>query len=251
MRILLSNDDGYDAPGLQELVRTLEGDHEVTVVAPAQEQSAKSHAFSMWDPLRVQKRGPARYAIHGTPADCVYVGLHSLCEDRPEIVISGINKGANLGEDVHYSGTVAAAKEAALQGITGLAVSLFLDRALPQAPRQFDTAAAVTLRVLQRLQAEDHPPRSLYNLNVPNVHIEDLKGLRISHLGRRHYEALVDARRDPRGRSYVWIGGPPITDPERADGDVAAINEGYAVLTPLRIDLTDYDRLAEIQSWAF
>lgn len=249
MRILLSNDDGFDAPGLQELARALEGEHELTVVAPAYEQSAKSHAFSMHEPLRVQQRGPGRYAVHGTPADCVYIGLHALCEDRPEIVLSGINKGANLGSDVHYSGTVAAAKEAALQGITGLAVSLFLDKAVPGGPKQFDTAAAVALQVLARLQAEDHPPRSLYNLNVPNVHLEDLKGLRVSRLGLRHYESLVDSRRDPRGRSYVWIGGPPITDPALADGDVALINEGYAVLTPLRVDVTDYERLEQIKGW--
>ena len=251
MRILLSNDDGFDAPGIQILAEALATRHEVTVVAPAVEQSAKSHAFSMWEPIRVQKRGPGRFVVHGTPADCVYIGLHSLCEDRPDVVVSGVNKGANLGEDVHYSGTVAAAKEAALQGITGLAVSLCLDHAVPEAPRQFDTAAAVALRVLERIEAEAHPPRSLYNLNVPNRHLEDLKGLRLSGLGRRHYEALVDSRRDPRGRTYVWIGGPPVTGGPEAVGDVALVNQGYAVLTPLKVDVTDFERLEQIAGWAY
>jgi len=251
MRVLISNDDGYQSTGLRVLREYLRRDHDVITVAPALEQAAKSHAFSMHQAIRVHSLEPEVHAIHGTPADCVYIGVHHLCAERPEWVVSGINRGANLGEDVHYSGTVAAAKEAAIQGIPGLAVSLFLETAVRGGPRHYDTAAAVTLRVLTTLAAQPQPERALYNLNVPNLPLDELRGLRISRLGRRHYRPLVDRRRDPRGRDYVWIGGPPSTEPDVAEGDVQLIGEGFAVLTPLRVDLTDYDGLARLGPLAF
>jgi len=251
MRVLISNDDGYQSTGLGVLRDVLRRDHEVVTVAPAVEQSAKSHAFSMHQAIRIHSPEPQLHIIHGTPADCVYIGVHHLCAERPEWVVSGINRGANLGEDVHYSGTVAAAREAALQGIPGLAVSLFLDTAERGGPRHYATAAAVARHVLGRLAAQPQPARALYNLNVPNVSLDALRGLRISRLGRRHYSTLVDLRSDPRGRDYVWIGGPPVTDLQGAEGDVQLVNEGFAVLTPLRVDLTDHDALARLEPLAF
>ncbi|MEO0600876.1 MAG: 5'/3'-nucleotidase SurE, partial [Myxococcota bacterium] len=206
MRLLVSNDDGIHSPGLRVLAETLRAEHDVWVVAPRFEQSAKSHSLSMHDPLRIDEVGRQTFSVTGTPADCVYVAIHDLVPEKPDFVLSGINAGTNLGSDVHYSGTVAAAREGALQGLPAMAVSLLLG-SVDEGP-YWQTAAEVARRALEALAEQPLPERTVLNLNVPALPIEQLKGIRACHLGHRVYAPKVDRRVDPRGKHYVWIGGP-------------------------------------------
>ena len=212
MVLLLSNDDGIDAEGLAVLERCLEPLGTVVVVAPDRERSACGHALTMDRPLRVREVAPRRWSVSGVPADCIYVAVHHLLDERPALVVSGINDGANLGTDVHYSGTVAAAREGCLQGLPAVSISLVRDGG----PHNWDTAARVAERVVSRLLAHPPAPSAHINVNVPNIPLEHLRGLRACRLGRRNYAPLVDVRSDPRGRPYVWIGGNhrPFTQPE-------------------------------------
>lgn len=240
LRILLSNDDGFDAPGLTALVEAFEGEHEVWVVAPSAEQSAKSHALTLQSPLRAVPRGPRRWAVDGTPADCVYLALHGLMDERPHLVVSGINRGSNLGNDVHYSGTVAAAREAVLGGLAAIAVSLHLEG--QDGPSRYGTAAHVARHVVGVVGTTGLPPRTLLNVNVPNVGLESLRGVRTATLGHRTYENRVTRRADPWGRDYFWIGGPHVQFDAIATSDGPLVEQGYATVTPLHSDptLTSY-----------
>jgi 5'-nucleotidase len=245
MRILLSNDDGIDARGLAALYDALEPLGELWVVAPAAEQSAMSHSLTMHRPLRVRERSPRQYSVDGTPADTIYVALHHILPGPPDLVVSGINRGANLGFDVHYSGTVAAAREACLQGIPAIAVSAHID----DAPPRYDTAGMVARRVVEHVRAHGLDEGILLNVNVPCVAPKDLRGLKAAVLGRRMYASSVDLRHDPRGKPYVWIGGPHqgFEGPEHADG--RGIDAGWATVTPLSVDPTDYRILEHTRDW--
>ncbi|HHO51676.1 MAG TPA: 5'/3'-nucleotidase SurE [Deltaproteobacteria bacterium] len=245
MRILLSNDDGIDAPGLRILAERLSATHEVWVVAPATEQSAKSHSLTMREPLRVSERGPRRFAITGTPADCVYIAVHDLLPEPPELVLSGINDGSNLGNDVYYSGTVAAAREAVLHGHTAIAISL--ERGSRSSEPFWDTAATIAARLVER--APTLPPRTLLNVNVPNLPLPRIQGLRACRLGERIYAPAVERRTDPRGKLYVWIGGPHLRFEGGSDADGIAVGEGWVSLTPLDPDATDRSALASLARW--
>lgn len=245
MRILLSNDDGIDAPGLNVLAARLSAAHEVWVVAPATEQSAKSHSLTMREPLRVSERGPRRFAVTGTPADCVYVAVHDLLPEPPELVLSGINNGSNLGNDVYYSGTVAAAREAVLHGHPAIAISLQRGEATPEP--FWDTAAAIAAQLVER--AEALPPRILLNVNVPNLPLPRIRGLKACRLGERIYAPAVERRTDPRGGAYVWIGGPHLRFEGGDDADGIAIGEGWVSVTPLDPDATDRGALQQIRGW--
>lgn len=233
VNILLTNDDGYDAPGLRVLEAALAGLGTLWTIAPQLEQSAKSHALSMRDAIRVTSRGERAWDVSGTPADCVYLGVHKLLPMRPDLVVSGVNAGSNLATDVYYSGTVAAAREAACIGIPALAVSLWME---PGYERQWSVAGAFARTVAERMLTLPATPGVLFNLNVPNTATP--LGLRVATLGRRHYQPLVDARTDPRGRPYYWIGG----DHERFEGaddsDGHLCEAGWATLTPLQLDHT-------------
>lgn len=237
MRILLSNDDGIDAPGLAALEAALRPHADVWVVAPASEQSAKSHSLTMHRPLRVHDRGGQRFAVTGTPADAVYVALHHVLEAPPDLVVSGINRGSNLGSDIHYSGTVAAAREACLQGHRALAVSAHL---VPGQPPRFADAGRLVAERLERLRAMDWPAGTFLNLNVP---AREVRGVRVARVGQRRYAHAVDVRHDPRGEPYCWIGGPHLAFEGPDDSDGAGIEAGYAVITPLTADPTDLPRL--------
>jgi len=233
VRILLSNDDGIHAAGLRALVAAFDGD-EVWVVAPDREQSASSHAISLHRPLRVQELSPRRWAVDGTPTDAVYVGLnHVLKGARPDVVLSGINHGPNLGNDVHYSGTVAAAMEAALLGVHALAISL----AAPP-PHDFADAARFAAALARRVVAS--PPAGgplLLNVNVP---AGPVRGFRLAPLGKRTYGNAVVEKTDPRGRHYYWIGGEGGAvneDIPGSDCNVVML-DGLASVTPLRLDST-------------
>jgi 5'-nucleotidase len=228
MRILLSNDDGIDAPGLLALEVALAPLGEVWVVAPADEQSAMSHSLTMNRPLRIREHGERRFSLSGTPADTIYVALHHILDVRPDLVVSGINRGANLGYDVHYSGTVAAAREACIQGIPAIAVSAHsLD-----GMHRYDTAALVAARVVQSTIAQGMADGVCLNVNVPPVAPEALLGIRACVLGRRMYDSSVEMRLDPRGQPYVWIGGPHRGFEGDENGDARSVDGGWAAVTP-------------------
>ncbi len=241
MRILLANDDGIDAPGLIALESALRPLGELWVVAPNKERSAQSHALTMHKPLFAKPCGPRRWSVNGTPADCVYLGLHSLLPEAPDVVLSGINRGANLGYDVHYSGTVAAAREGALHGVPSLSVSLHITGK----PTHWDTAAALAVRVLDKLI---HVPAGVHlNLNVPDI--PEVRGLLAVPLGERRYGHEVVSRQDPRGRTYHWIGGPPLLAGGPPTHDGPAVEAGYASLTPLGIRPDHLPSLETLRAW--
>lgn len=248
MRLLLSNDDGIEAPGIQTLAAGLEGEHEVWVVAPASERSAMSHSLTMHKPLRASPRGERRWAISGTPADCIYVAVHHLMvEAPPDLVISGINRGSNLGSDVHYSGTVAAAREACLHGRPSIAVSLHgvSEGEQPHWP----TAVEVARRLAQQVGADPLPRGVFANVNVPNVPLDALRGLKACRLGERVYGPLVVERLDPRGKPYLWIGGPHLNFGEDPDADGASVEAGWATVTPVSAEITWEPSLPQVRRW--
>jgi len=230
--ILVSNDDGYSAPGCAALAAALAEFADVVVVAPEQEQSAKSHAITLSSPLRHRLVSPGVHAIGGTPVDCVYVALFhaTLLPRKPDLVASGINHGPNLGMDIHYSGTVAAAREAAMRGVPAIAFSSLARDVMPTAP----IAAALCRRMLEAVKPDGQAP--LFNVNFPKG---DVLGVRATRLGARHYAEGVDVHRTPRGREYFWIGGPGGVEHGDAEGsDTQAVDAGYASVTPLSIEST-------------
>ena len=244
MFFLLTNDDGVEAPGLAALEAAVGGLAECWTVAPATEQSAKSHALTMHEPLRVVPHGPRRFAVTGTPADCVYLAVHHLLPRRPTLVLSGINRGTNLATDVHYSGTVAAAREAATMDIPAVAASLWVSGE----PR-WDTAERVVRPLAREVIARGLPPGVLLNLNVPDRAPADLLGVRTAVMGRRWYQPLVEATTDPRGRRYFWIGGDHDRFDDVPESDGPLCEAGWATVTPLRLDLTAHTVLPSLADW--
>ncbi len=247
MLLLVSNDDGIDAEGLRALETLATRFGTVWTVAPATEQSAKSHAFTMTEPIRVQTDGDRRFAVSGTPADCVYLALHHILPRKPDLVLSGINRGGNLGHDVHYSGTVAAAREACFARVPAVAVSLHLTPG--DSTLHYDTAAAVTRRVIEALRHSRLPDGVYLNLNVPNIPVDDLEGLRACALGGRVYAPSVVSRRDPRGGDYFWIGGAHASFEQSEGTDGVAIEKGWAALTPLTVSPTEHSTLESLRGW--
>jgi 5'-nucleotidase len=230
--VLLSNDDGHASAGIRAMRCALvDSGAEVVVVAPENEQSASSHSLSLHRPLRLRAVEPGVFALDGTPADCVYLALHAgprVLPRRPDLVVSGINHGMNLGQDAFYSGTVAAAREGALRGIPALATS---------AHPSLDLVAVANLsaRIALALPREPHPRAPLLNLNVPRAWNGEVRATR---LGARIYEEVVDFRVDPRGREYLWLGGPGVRHERNEGTDTDAYDDGAASLTPLVLDLT-------------
>jgi 5'-nucleotidase len=229
--VLLSNDDGYASPGLRAMRDALAPHADVIVLAPETEQSASSHSLSLHRPLRLRAVEPGVFALDGTPADCVYVALHAgerVLPRRPDLVVSGINHGMNLGQDAFYSGTIAAAREGALRGIPAVATSAHAGAA-PGA------VAELSARIAFDLLGAHPGTGTLLNVNVPR----DWSGeLRATRLGARIYEELVDFRSDPRGREYLWLGGPSVRHERDAGTDTDAYDDGAASVTPLGLDLT-------------
>jgi len=243
MRFLLSNDDGIQSEGLRALALALEAVGEVYVVAPDRERSAASHAISLHRPLRIREVADRWWSVDGTPTDCVYLAVNHLLRDlRPDVMLSGINYGANLADDVTYSGTVAAAMEAAILGIPSIAVSL--------AGRDvFDFSEAATFAAgLAPLVAERGlPPGMLLNVNVPKSRA---RGYRITRLGKRTYGSEVVENVDPRGRKYYWIGGSETRHENIPGSDCNAVHDEKLIsVTPLHLDLTDYKLLESLRSW--
>lgn len=252
VKILLVNDDGIHAPGLAAIGEALSAWGEVWTVAPLEEQSAKAHSFSLRTPLRVHEFGERRLAVSGTPADCVYLALHELLPSTPNLVVSGINRGANLGNDVPYSGTAGAAREACIAGVPAMALSL---RSSSSSPCHWDTACEVGLRAGKALMEFPLPPYVFLNVNVPNVPVSELKGLRATVQGPRIYERVVERREDPSGRAYFWVGGPhlrfeaPLVGPPEVPADGIALSEGWASVTPLSVFSTDLDSVEVVKGW--
>ena len=233
--VLCSNDDGIDAPHLDALADRLEVFADVVVVAPERQRSAASHAITLHKPLRLTEVRPRRFALSGTPVDCVYLAMLKVCDRPPTVVVSGVNDGFNLGSDVFYSGTVAAAVEGALRGAAGIAISL-APRA-PQVDQAIDFAAAVVRSAID----EPMPRGSVLNVNLPG---QGSDAYQWTVLGRRFYEDDVSERQDPRGRPYYWVGGGPAGHDEIEGSDCVAVAKGWNSLTPMHLDLTDRGRLA-------
>ncbi len=239
--ILLSNDDGIEAHGLNLLARVLaeRGDVRVSVVAPSEQQSASSHSLTIRNPIRVLDCGPGRWAVTGTPTDSVLVAVeHILRDDPPDLVISGINHGANMGEDVTYSGTVAAALEGAILGFPSYALSC-----ASWHPRDWGAAEAFVRHHLDDLLAVPMPGNALLNVNIPDIPASEVRGIRTCPLGHRRYKDVITEQTDPRGRPYLWIGGRGPTWEQIPDTDAVLLQQGFVVVTPLRVDLTHSELL--------
>ncbi len=253
MKILLSNDDGYFAPGIQVLFKVLQNEvdfRKLVIMAPERNRSAASNSLTLLEPLRLNEhhslssREDCRvYSVNGTPTDCVHLGVNGGLDEQPDIVLSGINAGANMGDDVLYSGTVAAATEGRFLGKPSIAISLCGDQ-------HFETAAYVLIKLLKDLPNMALQSDTIININVPDVPLEALKGIKVTRLGRRHMSEAVVKQNDPRGLPIYWIG-PAGSAADAGEGtDFFAIEQGYASVTPLKIDLTHYAMMEELAQWA-
>ena len=245
MIILCTNDDGYRATGLKVLASAAAGLGDVQIVAPDREQSASSHSLTMHYPLRAHRESDVVQHVDGTPTDCVALAVAALLDTRPDVVLSGINHGPNMGEDVLYSGTVAGAMEATILGIPAVAFS-YAGRDPSAIPAYQDLVSRLLPKLIDR---NDFPPETLLNVNLPPIPPEEVKGVRVTRLGRRVYTDSVTRAHDPSGREYFWIGGGGIRWSEGEGTDFWAIDAGYISVTPLHLDLTNYRLLAAVERW--
>ncbi|KXG74229.1 5'-nucleotidase SurE [Fervidicola ferrireducens] len=249
MNILITNDDGIYAEGLLMLAREISKIAKVTVVAPDRERSATAHAITMHKPLRVEKAelrncSVESWMVNGTPSDCVKLALDALLNDAPDLVLSGINRGPNLGTDVIYSGTVSAAIEAAIYGIPAVAVSVAAyENVSYEYPAQF------VRKLCEVLKEKQFPKDTLLNVNIPPLDAEDIAGVLITRLGNRKYKNCFDRRQDPRGKTYYWLAGEVVEDLEDETSDVWAIKNNYISITPIHFDLTNYEVIDSIKKW--
>ncbi|MFN2397133.1 MAG: 5'/3'-nucleotidase SurE [Gemmatimonadaceae bacterium] len=249
MRLLCTNDDGFLAHGLECLVNAVTPLGEVTVVAPDREQSATSHSLTLHHPVRAVKRGERRFQLDGTPTDCVMVAVEALMDARPDFVLSGINHGQNMGEDVLYSGTVAAAMEGISLGIPSIAIS-FAGGDLRADPDMLDAQVEALTALLAHVTGlREFPRDALLNINLPPLRSSEIKGVRLTTLGRRVYSDSLMRMKDPWGREIFWIGGGSATWSGREDSDFRAVHDGYISVTPLHLDLTSYELFNTAQSW--
>jgi len=245
MHILISNDDGYTAPGIEALAASLSKFADVTVFAPEVNHSGASNSLTLNRPLFVKEAANGFFYVNGTPSDCVHVALTGVLKQKPDLVVSGINNGANMGDDTLYSGTVAAATEAYLFGIPAIAFSLS-----GRAWFGLDQATEIAVRIVKQQIAQPIQAPVLLNVNIPSFAEGQIQGTKVTRLGKRHPSQPVVAAKTPYGESVYWIG-PAGDAVDASEGtDFAAIAEGYVSLTPLRLDLTHYDQLPSISAWA-
>jgi 5'-nucleotidase len=249
MRFLATNDDGILAHGLECLIAAAEPLGEVTVVAPDREQSATSHSLTLHHPLRPVKRAERRWQVDGTPTDCVMLAMEALMPEKPDWVISGINHGQNMGEDVLYSGTVAAAMEGLSLGVPAIAVSFAGGDLRADVTRLREQVATLTSVLSHIVKLPSFPANTLLNINLPPVAGGAVKGIRLTRLGRRVYSQSVTPLKDPWGRQIYWIGGGDISWTGEPDSDFQAIQEGYVSITPLHLDLTHHTLLQDARTW--
>jgi 5'-nucleotidase len=245
MHLLISNDDGINAPGIQVLSDRMQTLGKVTIVAPDQNRSGASNSLTLESPVRLRKTGARTFSVSGTPTDCVHIALTGLLEKDPDIVVSGINAGANLGDDVIYSGTVAAAMEGRFLGLPAIAVSLvFSDR-----PMHYETAAEAVALVVERLSKNPLPADTILNINVPDLPRHEIRGFEVTRLGHRHRAEPVVKMHDPRGRPIYWIG-PAGPEQDAGPGtDFDAVRRGFISITPIHVDLTRYQALDQVSGW--
>ena len=244
MRILLSNDDGYQAKGLRVLAERLAEVAEVIVVAPDRNRSGASNSLTLETPLRVERADHNVYYVNGTPTDCVHIAVTGLLEEAPDMLISGINHGANLGDDVLYSGTVAAAMEGRFLGVPAIAISLVLADG-----GYFDTAADLVLRIVRRTLHEPLPADTILNVNVPDLRMDEVQGIRTTRLGFRHKSEPVVKALDPKNRPIYWIGPAGAGQDAGPGTDFHAIASGYVSVSPIKVDLTAHTALPALESW--
>lgn len=244
MRILLSNDDGYFSPGIQALAQELAKVAEITVVAPERDRSGASNSLTLDRPLQLRCAGNGFYYVNGTPTDCVHLAVTGMLDMVPDMVISGINHGANMGDDTVYSGTVAAATEGYLLGVPSLAVSL-----IGRSPRHFETAAVLPRQMVERVQRAPFGEPMLLNMNVPDLPLDELRGMRVTRLGRRHRAESVIRSENPRGETIFWIGAVGDVADAGEGTDFHATLNGFVSITPLQIDLTHTTQIDGVQHW--
>lgn len=244
MRILVTNDDGIQSPGITALAKALAGIGEVWIVAPDRERTAVAHAVTLHKPLRLHQMAPRVFAVNGTPVDCVNLALLKIMPKRPVIVVSGINKGVNLGDDVMYSGTVSAAMEGTILGVPSVAVSQEgLDTF------RFDVGATYAARVVRLVLAKGLPEETLLNVNIPDRARREIKGVRVTCLSRRRFHNPIIEKHDPHGRKYYWIAGKRVSWSRSKDADHEAIEEGMVSVTPIRLDSTNHGVLDQFRAW--
>lgn len=244
MKILVSNDDGYASTGIRTLASALAKDATVTIVAPARDRSGASNSLTLEWPIRVSEEEPAIYRVDGTPTDCVHLAITGLLDHVPDMVVSGINAGGNLGDDVLYSGTVAAAMEGRTLGLPAVAISL-----VGHEPTHYATAALVANKLIAKLASEPLPANTILNVNVPDRPWADVQGIESTRLGQRHRAEAAIRTQDPRGRPIYWIGPPGAQQDAGPGTDFAAIERGYVSVTPIEVDLTRYSALEQIAGW--
>jgi 5'-nucleotidase len=244
MRILLSNDDGFLAPGLKVLAEALSPLAEITVVAPERDRSGASNSLTLTLPIRAYTEPNGFIRVDGTPTDCVHLAITGLLDEEPDMVIAGINSGANMGDDVLYSGTVAAATEGRFLGLPAMAISM-----ASHDPRHYETGARVAREMVQHLQQEPLAADTILNINIPDQPYGELRGYRATRLGHRHKAEPVERSTDPRGRTIYWVG-PAGAEQDAGPGtDFHALREGYVSVTPLQVDLTRHARLEQMAEW--
>ena len=246
MNILLTNDDGIYAPGLAALYAHLSPDNHVVVIAPDREQSAVGHGITLDDPLRAHKVSIPNafegYAVSGTPADCIKFAVLEILKTKPDLVISGINPGANVGVNINYSGTVAAAKEATMYGIMAIAVSIHSRQV-----ESYDTAAGIVAQLAQDIYARGLPPGTFLNVNIPNLPLAKIAGVQFSRLDMDFFPEYIDKRIDPRQRTYYWQGCDSLPQGKSIDIDGSALCKDFISITPIKCDQTDYDVLENMK----
>lgn len=249
MRILISNDDGYRARGIIALREALKGLGDLTVVAPDRNRSGASNSLTLEIPLRVNQAEPDVYFVQGTPTDCVHLAISGMFPFEPDMVVSGINDGSNLGDDVLYSGTVAAATEGRFLGKTAAAFSLNTDGLRGDAQRHFETGAHFARVIVERLQAAPLGRAAILNVNIPNIPVADVRGIKVTRLGNRHRSEAVIRAEDPRGRPVYWVGPAGAGQDAGPGTDFHAISEGFVSVTPLTVDLTNHAALDTVRAW--
>jgi len=252
LNILISNDDGIYSNGIYELAKQMTRLGKVTVVAPDKEQSAVGHAITMHQPLRCRKiklydLDIDAWWVNGTPADCIKIGVETLLTERPDLIVSGINSGENLGTDIIYSGTVSAAIEGSIFNIPAIAVSY-----AKYGEMDFSIAAGVAVSIIEQVLENATGTNTLLNINIPEIENENvIKGIKITKLGVKKYRNNFEERKDPRGNSYYWLAGELIEDELSEDTDIYAVRNGFVSITPLNIDLTGYEHIERLKAWQF
>jgi 5'-nucleotidase len=243
--ILVTNDDGIHSKGIIVLAKALQEIGNIFVVAPDSEQSAVAHSLTLHRPLRVEKIKKNFYAVDGTPADCIHLGVNTILPKRPRLIVSGINKGGNLADDIIYSGTVSAAFEGTLLGIPSFAISL-----VSRSHFKFDVAARFALRMARYIMKQGLPRNTFLNINVPNLDEKEIRSYKITQQGKLiHDGGGVIEKVDPRGKKYYWIGGGEMIFDKGRNTDVEAISKSHISITPLNLDLTNYSSIRELKKW--